>query len=71
MLLAKHEPVSSRLFLWVMQCLLLGISIVVLKRVIVVWCNLSQRYLQTSEIISSLLEYFTVSAAYFRDLSQK
>jgi hypothetical protein len=30
-----------------------------------------QRYKQTSKIISSLLEYFTASAKYLRDLSQR
>jgi hypothetical protein len=33
--------------------------------------DLSQRYKQTSKIISSLLEYFTASAKYLRDLSQR
>ena len=33
--------------------------------------NILQRYEQTSEIISSLLEYFTASAAYFLGFTVK
>ena len=49
---AKHEPASSRLFLWLMQCSFFGSSTAVLKRVIV-----SYRAIHFLQIIAKIMNF--------------